>query len=1171
MTAAKIVAGEAVVRLSVANRVREGIAAAERDLAAFSQKTMAIGAAITASSAGLLTAPLAAASRMQETFSKFNTVFGDSAKEVNAWAMSTSRAVGVSEEGMLSMLASMQALLVPMGLVPSEAGEMSKTLSAFAVDLGSFNNMNTADVFRDLMAAMTGESEPMKKYGAIVNETAVKQELLNMSLDPKTATDAAKAQARLNIIMRATATAQGDAIRTSSSFSNQMKALWAAVTNASTALGDVLVQDIADLISVAVGGIHAVRDFAENNRDLVKALGVVTIAAAGVGASMVATGVALRVAAAGMSVLGVASQVAAGIASTAWLGLTTAFAVLTIKSRITAAIIRTGWAAASAAIGLAWTGLVGAIGVAMQGLIAVATVTAIVSPWVAAAATIAVAWFGLDTVMAALAVGAAAAWTASAGTVTAAWASAAGVLVPLATAISAAYAASATFVTSAFLSLQAAFATSGAAGVAWALLSSAAWGAFGLLTQALAIKQAIDAAIVSAAWSGAAALASAAWTAFTAVLAAASSPAALGAAAAGLLGSAWAGAAFVASAAWSAAWAVITGPLLPIIAVIGAVTVAMAGITAAAAYAAIAGSDFAKAWGIATNTFGQLVTVVNDTFDAIKNALGSGDYSTAVQALWLGIQAGFWVGVEATLETFKWLWGEAWAATKRFFSSLLDFTWKVMKAIGKAIMNPFQASREIGNAIGELIGSATTFDVSRQVKSSQAALKALKDQTAETKARNAAEKEAEAIRELQKSADQKRIESLERINELERQGLLTAKEAAAERAKIGEPTASQKQIAIVKEEGQKELDKIDLMEKSGQITAGEAKQRRAMQQSRIDNEVKTIETQDKKTALKEQLDKGLITPGEFEKQMAGLNGISASYFDLVKGIEMEILALEKGEQAAERKRLADEGLTEQQIKDVEALKAKKKALEEIKAAQEAMQDFRLNAVNLAADQLEKQGVAPDQVFDRTLKQINQDEQAGKLDADRADQARQQAQERFQGRMAEQGVNPADAFKQMMAIIQQQEQAGVLSRDDAMDARVRAQENLQAGMDNLKQEGQALAEALRTPGEKLTMELARIAKLQQVGAIDADVAKRAEDKARADFANAQEKATEVDNTLEQAKTMGPTGTFSSFAVAGGAFNGGQNYEKQTAEGVKLSVKQLAIIAKNTAERKVARAG
>ena len=95
---------------------------------------------------------------------------------------------------------------------------MSKQITALATDLASFNNLADDDVLRDLHAALTGSGEVMKKYGVIVSEAAVKQELLNQGLDPKNATEQQKVMARLAIIMRGTTAAQGDAARSAGSF-----------------------------------------------------------------------------------------------------------------------------------------------------------------------------------------------------------------------------------------------------------------------------------------------------------------------------------------------------------------------------------------------------------------------------------------------------------------------------------------------------------------------------------------------------------------------------------------------------------------------------------------------------------------------------------------------------------------------------------------------------------------------------------------------------------------------------------------------------------------------------------------------------------------------------------------------------------------------------------------
>lgn len=188
------------------------------------------------------------ASNAQEAMSKFTVVFGEQSAAMQEWGNELASSIGRSKVEVNGFLASFQDLLVPMGLTADKATEMSKTLVALGADLGSFNNKADADVINDLQAALTGSGDVMKKYGVIVSETAVQQELLNMKLDPAIADEASKAQARLNIILRGTTAAQGDALRTADGFANMMKAIQSQVKDLSVDIGNELLPHIEAIL-----------------------------------------------------------------------------------------------------------------------------------------------------------------------------------------------------------------------------------------------------------------------------------------------------------------------------------------------------------------------------------------------------------------------------------------------------------------------------------------------------------------------------------------------------------------------------------------------------------------------------------------------------------------------------------------------------------------------------------------------------------------------------------------------------------------------------------------------------------------------------------------------------------------------------------------------------------
>lgn len=232
-----------------------------------------VGAAVSAVSFGAFAVMVAKASEMQEAMGKFAVVFGGSAGAVEASAKSMASELGVSRLEIIQMLGSMQDLLVPMGVATEEATGMSQQMARLAVDLGSFNNMASEQVFGDLQAAITGSGEVMKKYGVVLNETAVKQELLNMGMDPANADNAAKAQARLNIIMAGTTAAQGDAVRTAGSFANQVKRLKANFADIAVTIGGPFLQSLASIAESINTRMASAFAFLEQQTNKLSAIG----------------------------------------------------------------------------------------------------------------------------------------------------------------------------------------------------------------------------------------------------------------------------------------------------------------------------------------------------------------------------------------------------------------------------------------------------------------------------------------------------------------------------------------------------------------------------------------------------------------------------------------------------------------------------------------------------------------------------------------------------------------------------------------------------------------------------------------------------------------------------------------------------------------------------------
>lgn len=213
--------------------------------ACFTAMTWGI-AGVVAAGAGLaaligITTMMAADSK--EMQSKFDTVFGSSAGKATEQISKMASAMGRSHNELKLMASGVQDLLVPIGFARDKAAEMSVKLTQLAVDIASFNNKSDTEVMEDISAALAGSGEVMKKYGVILNDVTMKQELASMGY--KGATDKAseqmKALARLNIIIKGTSDAHGDAVKTGGSFSNQMKRIMGLIKDIGTNIGFVFV------------------------------------------------------------------------------------------------------------------------------------------------------------------------------------------------------------------------------------------------------------------------------------------------------------------------------------------------------------------------------------------------------------------------------------------------------------------------------------------------------------------------------------------------------------------------------------------------------------------------------------------------------------------------------------------------------------------------------------------------------------------------------------------------------------------------------------------------------------------------------------------------------------------------------------------------------------------
>ena len=218
------------------------------------------------------------AAEAEEVESKFGVVFGNTAKDVQSWADTYSDAIGRSETDTLGFLGSIGDLLKPLGFSKEAVDGLSQQVVMLANDLGSFNDMPTADVMRDIQGAMTGSFEVTKKYGVVLNEAVIKQEAMNKGLyDGKDAVDAqVKAQIALELIMKGTSDAQGDLLRTQDSATNVSIRLAAAQKDLGIVIGKSINEGLTPLKSVTADIIKKYAEWLEKTGKVKDAMDSIT-------------------------------------------------------------------------------------------------------------------------------------------------------------------------------------------------------------------------------------------------------------------------------------------------------------------------------------------------------------------------------------------------------------------------------------------------------------------------------------------------------------------------------------------------------------------------------------------------------------------------------------------------------------------------------------------------------------------------------------------------------------------------------------------------------------------------------------------------------------------------------------------------------------------------------
>lgn len=324
-----------IFNLLARDKTGAGLKSAQGGFAKFSKAATIAAAGVGAAMVKIGKDAINAASDYTEASNKVDAVFKDQAGIVRQFESQSTKSFGISKKAALDYTSAMGSVLTASGVNRAEAAKLSVQYTKLAADLGSFNNTSTEEAAEALKAALTGEVEQMKKYGVVLNDTILKSEAISSGLVKnvkdvdkiKAATikhtlaqrayntalkehgkgseealraeaalatseaslkkamagkvgqlDAAtKRQAIQNVIMKATADAQGDVARNTNTAAFKQRQLQARVDDLQVSLGQKLLPTYIKLLGVG----QKILSWTENHSTATKRLVIAAVSLTG--------------------------------------------------------------------------------------------------------------------------------------------------------------------------------------------------------------------------------------------------------------------------------------------------------------------------------------------------------------------------------------------------------------------------------------------------------------------------------------------------------------------------------------------------------------------------------------------------------------------------------------------------------------------------------------------------------------------------------------------------------------------------------------------------------------------------------------------------------------------------------------------------------------------------
>lgn len=218
---------------------------------------------------------IAAASDLNETYNKVGEVFGDATDQIVDFSQTSAEALGQSKTQAMNAASTFGVFGKSAGLAGDDLADFSTGLTGLASDLASFYNTSPEDAILAIGAALRGESEPIRRYGVLLDDATLRQKAFEIGITDttkKALTPQQRVLAAYQVILDQTAVAQGDFARTSDGLANSQRIQAAEMENLKADIGQGLLPMQLELTRIEAKAIQTLNLLITKNQRLRDAL-----------------------------------------------------------------------------------------------------------------------------------------------------------------------------------------------------------------------------------------------------------------------------------------------------------------------------------------------------------------------------------------------------------------------------------------------------------------------------------------------------------------------------------------------------------------------------------------------------------------------------------------------------------------------------------------------------------------------------------------------------------------------------------------------------------------------------------------------------------------------------------------------------------------------------------